>query len=53
MNLNYALLLLFVAYKLAGIIDWPWWLVIAPFWLGIVWSIAFNRYMRRGIYGRR
>ena len=27
-----ALGLLFIGLKLGGIIDWSWWLVLAPFW---------------------
>ena len=27
---------LFVGLRLAGIIDWPWWAVLAPFWGQIV-----------------
>lgn len=26
------LTLLFVALRLTGVIDWPWWLVLAPTW---------------------
>lgn len=25
---------LFVGLKLAGVIDWSWWWVTAPFWVG-------------------
>lgn len=26
------LAVLFIAYKLAGLIDWSWWVVLAPIW---------------------
>jgi len=29
---------LFVGLKLAGVIDWSWWWVTAPFWGG--WALA-------------
>jgi hypothetical protein len=25
-----------VVLKFIGIVDWPWWIVLAPFWLGIL-----------------
>lgn len=31
-----ALGLLFLALKLMGYIDWSWWWVLCPFWLGLV-----------------
>jgi len=36
------LLLLFIAYKLADIIEWSWWWVLAPAWasLGIAIIVA-------------
>lgn len=30
----------FVTLKLCGVIDWSWWWVTAPFWIGIVLFIA-------------
>jgi len=29
-----ALGILFIGLKLAGFIDWPWWLVLSPLWGG-------------------
>lgn len=29
------LTLLFIGLKLAGVINWSWWLVLAPMWVGI------------------
>ena len=26
----------FVVLKLCGVIDWPWLLVLSPFWIGLV-----------------
>ena len=36
MTFPMALGLLFVALKLMGYIDWSWWWVLCPFWLGLV-----------------
>ncbi len=33
------LLLIFVAFKLSGLIDWSWWWVLSPLWIPLV--IAF------------
>lgn len=30
------LTILFIALKLTGYIDWSWWWVLAPMWVGIV-----------------
>ena len=30
------LAVLFIGLKLAGLIDWPWWLVLAPLWGGLL-----------------
>lgn len=31
-----ALLVLFIALKLTGVIDWSWWWVLSPAWIGLV-----------------
>ena len=33
---------LFVALRLAGIIDWPWWVVLSPTWvpLAFLWALV-------------
>lgn len=31
-----ALTLLFIAFKLAGIIGWSWWWVLSPLWITIL-----------------
>ncbi len=34
--------ILFVGLKLGGVIDWSWWWVICPFWIGFVlFSMVF------------
>jgi len=35
------LLILFIAFKLAGIIVWPWWKVLWPIWVGPIIVIGF------------
>ena len=35
-----ALGLLFIGLKLGGIIDWSWWLVLSPFYFGILIAAA-------------
>lgn len=32
--------LLFIAFKLTGVIDWSWWFVTMPFWIGLAMLIA-------------
>jgi len=34
MRLAHLLIVLFIGLKLAKIIDWSWWLVLSPFWIG-------------------
>ena len=31
-----ALTILFIAFKLTGIIAWPWWKVLWPMWVGVI-----------------
>lgn len=33
--------LLFVALKLLGVIDWSWWWVTMPFWIGFLIFVIF------------
>lgn len=35
------LLLLFIALKLCGVIDWSWWWVLSPVWIMVGAVIAF------------
>jgi len=40
------LTILFIALKLTGYIDWSWWWVLSPLWVGIpavlvIWLIVF------------
>jgi len=33
---------LFIGLKLAKVIDWSWWWVLSPFWVGIAAALAFG-----------
>lgn len=33
--------LVFIVLKLTNVIDWSWWLVTCPFWIGIALAIFF------------
>jgi len=33
-------LVLFVALKLTGHIDWPWWWVLSPIWISVLLLVA-------------
>lgn len=37
-----ALVLLLVGLKLAGIIDWSWWWVFAPFWIPVLIALLIG-----------
>lgn len=39
--LNFAdgLLLMFIGFKLTHLIEWSWWFVLAPFWVGLIFGI--------------
>lgn len=41
MSLSTALTVLFVAFKLLGIIAWPWIWVISPTLIGVIFSVLF------------
>lgn len=43
-----AFLILFVGLKLGGVIDWPWWLVLAPFWVPAVISLICGAWLLIG-----
>lgn len=52
-----ALGILFIGLKLAKVIDWSWWWVLSPFWIGIAAAVAFGVlvlvfYFFRAIYHR-
>ena len=38
--LSTALVVLFVALKLTGHIDWSWWWVFSPYWIGALAALA-------------
>ena len=35
-----ALCVLFIGLKLTGYIDWSWWWVLSPLWIGLVVALA-------------
>lgn len=37
-----ALLLAFIVLKLCKVIDWSWWWVLSPFWIGVILMVAAN-----------
>lgn len=39
-----AFLLVFVGLKLAGQIDWSWWWVLSPYWIGFATLMAISRW---------
>ena len=39
------LFLLFLALKLTGVIDWSWWWVTAPLWIGAAIAISAMLFM--------
>ena len=56
------LAILFIAFKLAGIINWSWWWVLCPLWAGIaiilgiagigIISIFITEYVKQWQYNR-
>jgi hypothetical protein len=32
----------FIVLKLTSIIDWSWWLILMPFWIGFVLTVVFR-----------
>ncbi len=36
---------LFVGLKLTGYVDWSWWWVLSPFWIGASLAIAANLFL--------
>lgn len=39
MGLSGVLGVVFIVLKLVGVIDWSWWWVLSPFWIGLLLSI--------------
>lgn len=35
------LIILFIGLKLTGFIDWSWWWVLFPLWIGVAFSAVF------------
>jgi len=44
------LTLLFIGLKLGGVIDWSWWWVLCPLWLGVFLSLIFFVIIGIGVY---
>lgn len=42
LNSTDALQILFIAFKLAHIINWPWWQVLIPIWIVIIIIIIYS-----------
>ena len=40
--LAYMLTTLFIGLKLTGHIDWSWFWILTPLWLGIAWAMAWG-----------
>lgn len=38
-SLTSMLLVLFIALKLTGVINWSWWWVLAPFWIPLTLGV--------------
>ena len=42
-SLGMVLFLIFISFKLTGIIDWSWWWITAPLWVPLVlWLLAWG-----------
>ncbi|QNJ59399.1 hypothetical protein PP997_gp39 [Gordonia phage BigChungus] len=40
-----ALFLVFLVLKLTGVIDWSWWWVTAPLWIGAIAGVVFTVFL--------
>ena len=53
LNLGEVLLVVFIVLKLTNVIDWSWWWVLSPVWIGLITitvilgSIAIKVWKRR------
>lgn len=47
------LLILFIAFRIAGVIDWSWWWVAAPFWIPLALSVAAIAVVRLLVWNER
>ena len=36
---SFLLFVVFLVLKLTGAIDWSWWLVTIPLWIGVAWLL--------------
>ena len=49
------LLLLFIGLKITGVIDWSWWWVLSPMWIGwilVLLILAIAAFLNGGGEGR-
>lgn len=37
-----ALFLVFLVLKLTGVIDWSWWWITSPLWMGVIFAIVIT-----------
>lgn len=40
MGIGAVVLVVFIVLKLVGVIDWSWWWVLSPFWIGLAVIVA-------------
>lgn len=45
--------IVFIVLKLADVIDWSWWWVLAPFWIPFTFSLLFAIVVALVLAGRR
>ena len=43
--------IIFVVLKLTGAVDWPWWMVLTPFWAGFAVMIGLVASIGAGALG--
>ena len=41
LGISGVLFLIFLVLKLVGVIDWSWWWVTAPLWIGLALGLVF------------
>jgi hypothetical protein len=47
------LTLVFVVLKLTGMIDWSWWMVLAPMWMALILYITIAFFLLRTFWSKR
>ena len=53
MNLFTILGVVFIVLKLIGAIHWSWWLVLSPFYVGLIFVLVFFLLAVVGVWARR